>query len=227
MHEINKTSIQEHVTQAVRMYINERDLKRGDKLPSQVEMVSMLGVSRTSLREALKKLEAFDVIEVKKGKGVYVKDPSSDPDSWKERERKVVLQALELRKVLEREIIKLLVESASDDELDIIEGYLEGAIEKHAKGEEQNYEDRMFHQSIYKYCHNPLMMHVIDSVSNIFELFWSHPLDIPTPFMDTIPLHKKTFDMIREKNIEKAQMYNDMAIDVVIKEVTSYQRVGS
>lgn len=222
MYSINKPSIQDHVVKSVQLFISEHSLSSGDQLPSQGEMSQMFGVSRTSLREAIKKLEAFDVVEVKKGKGVYVKDPSSGPTAWKEREKKITIQALQLRKVLEREIIRLVVESASQAEIDEIEGYLNLAIEKHARGEDQNAEDKMFHQSMYKYCHNPLINQVVESVADMFELFWKYPLGITKPFMDTIPLHKQTFDMIKEKRVDEAIKYNDMAIDVVINEILDY-----
>lgn len=223
MKAIKNVSIQDQVVQSVRSYIENNKLKSGDKLPSQVEMAKILGVSRPSLRESLKKLEAFDVIEVKVGKGVYVKDPNSDPLLWKERERKVIIQALQLRKILEREIIKLVIESATKAELKVIGGYIEAALVKHSKGEDQNEEDHLFHNSLYKSCHSPLMLDIVKSVSSIFELFWNYPLDMPKPFMDTIPLHKLTFDMICEKNAEKAIMYNDQAIEIVINEILNYQ----
>ena len=69
---IQRVSLQSEITKYIQDYIKEEGLIRGDKLPSQGEMVEIMGVSRTSLREAIKTLEAQGLLEVRNGKGVFV-----------------------------------------------------------------------------------------------------------------------------------------------------------
>ena len=70
---VNKrTSLQSEIIRFILDYIREHDLNPGDKLPSQESLLAMMGVSRTSLREAMKTLEARNVLEAKNGKGIYV-----------------------------------------------------------------------------------------------------------------------------------------------------------
>ena len=63
---IQRVSLQSEITKYIQDYIKEEGLIRGDKLPSQGEMVEIMGVSRTSLREAIKTLEAQGLLEVRK-----------------------------------------------------------------------------------------------------------------------------------------------------------------
>ena len=69
---IQRTSLQSEIIRYIQNYIQENNLKPGDRLPSQEKLIEMMGVSRTSLREAMKTLEARNVLEAKNGKGIYV-----------------------------------------------------------------------------------------------------------------------------------------------------------
>ncbi|WP_353065385.1 FadR/GntR family transcriptional regulator [Arcanobacterium hippocoleae] len=54
---------------AVKSYILENGLKSGDPLPTEAKLCETLGVSRSSVREALRKLEALDIVTTRQGCG--------------------------------------------------------------------------------------------------------------------------------------------------------------
>mgnify|MGYP002609528188 CR=1 FL=1 len=60
--------------QILKMITIEKKFNIGDKLPNENELSEELGVSRTTLREAVKFLIAHNVLEIKRGKGTYVAD---------------------------------------------------------------------------------------------------------------------------------------------------------
>lgn len=62
------------VINSIKELIAERKLKPGDKLPPEMEISKGLGVSRGSVREAMKILSAFGLIDVRVGNGTYVCD---------------------------------------------------------------------------------------------------------------------------------------------------------
>ena len=109
---IQRTSLQSEIIRYIQNYIQENGLKPGDRLPSQEKLIEMMGVSRTSLREAMKTLEARNVLEAKNGKGIYVGSQEVNDllrliDFAKEKE--LLLDTLEVRKILEREILLSLI----------------------------------------------------------------------------------------------------------------------
>ena len=62
-------------TDIINVLINKllnKELQPGDKLPSEAELSAQFGVGRNSIREALKMLSVFGVVEVKKGIGTYI-----------------------------------------------------------------------------------------------------------------------------------------------------------
>lgn len=64
---------------AIKAYILNHDLKPGDALPTEATLCETLQVSRSSVREALRKLEALDIVQVYQGRGSFVGDMSLEP----------------------------------------------------------------------------------------------------------------------------------------------------
>ena len=61
--------------------IKEKDaFAPGDKLPNEIELSKILGVSRTTLREAVKILVTAGILEIKRGKGTFVSENAENVD---------------------------------------------------------------------------------------------------------------------------------------------------
>ncbi|MBO9605587.1 MAG: FadR family transcriptional regulator [Paenibacillaceae bacterium] len=73
---MKKPTLVEIVTERIKTYIVENGMNAGDKLPSEKDLVEMVGVSRTVVREALKSLQLVNIVRIKSGDGIYVEDPS-------------------------------------------------------------------------------------------------------------------------------------------------------
>ncbi len=91
--------------------IQNGSLKPGDKLPSERQLIEMLGVGRSSVREALQGLVVMGLVEVRPGQGSYVKENlhSFIPDLFKpdlsdNLQREMRLQLIEARRMIEVEI---------------------------------------------------------------------------------------------------------------------------
>lgn len=68
-----QTSLVERIAQGLIQYIAAQGLRPGDRLPSERELVRMVGASRLPLREAISVLKGLGVLEVKHGKGIFVR----------------------------------------------------------------------------------------------------------------------------------------------------------
>ena len=71
---VKNKKVYEEVIEQIKDMIYNGILKKGDKLPSERDMVEELQVSRTSVREALRSLEVIGLIESRQGEGNFVKD---------------------------------------------------------------------------------------------------------------------------------------------------------
>ena len=182
----------------------------------------MMGVSRTSLREAVKTLEARNVLEVRNGKGVYV--GSQEDNGFLSlinftREKGTLLDVLEVRKILEHGILPMVIHRATEKELNELGDIVKVLMEKFHQGVRQTEEDKQFHYMIYRLSHNEIMYQLILCISNVMDQFWEFPLNMQEPFLESMPLHETLYQAICEKNVKKAQAINDQLLDAVYRDI--------
>lgn len=219
---IRRIPLQSEIIKFIREYIESHHLQSGDRLPSQEKLIEMMGVSRTALREAIKTLEARNILEIVNGKGVYVQDSSlQDLLTQLEftKEKELLLEVLEARKILEREIVTLVVKNITDEELANLENILDIIMDKYNRGEHQNVEDKKFHYMVYEYSHNRIMQQLILSISGAMEKLWEFPLNMDSPFTETMPTHVDFYKALKHRDLKMAQYYNDKILDRMIKDV--------
>src|SRR2546430_14593610 len=76
---VRKTRIYEEVASQIQRLISEGRLRPGDHLPPERELAERFGVSRTSVRDAIRVLELMGLLEPRQGEGTVVTDRSPDP----------------------------------------------------------------------------------------------------------------------------------------------------
>src|SRR5512135_1012484 len=71
---LEKGSVVRLVLERIREAMLNRELRRGDYMPSETELTRSLGVGKTSVREAIKMLEAMGIVEVRQGHGTIIRE---------------------------------------------------------------------------------------------------------------------------------------------------------
>ncbi len=142
--------------------VEERRHPPGSKLPNENELSAELGVSRTTLREAISFLVAQGVLEIRRGKGTYV-----SPDLPEEAMDLSVLQNMhsrvrakdlfEMRLIFEPATVALACQRASDAELEAIRRKALRVESAAAEGGDWPLADQEFHLAIIKASHNEYM----------------------------------------------------------------------
>lgn len=130
-----------------------------DKLPNENKLAEELGVSRTTIREAVKTLVANGVLTIERGRGTYVTaQPGAQNDpfgiSYIEDKKKLVNNWFEMRLILEPANVRLVVERASDEEIQEIIDCEKKAAELIRSGKSFSAADQQFHAAIAKATHN-------------------------------------------------------------------------
>ncbi|WP_027623181.1 FadR/GntR family transcriptional regulator [Clostridium lundense] len=172
---VKNTKVYEQVIYQIKDMINKGVLKKGDKLPSERDMVESLQVSRTSIREALRSLEIIGLIECRQGEGNFIK--SSFENSLIEPLSIMFLlqdsnskEILELRKMIEKETAALAAERITEEELKELE-LLIVKFSELVEGEEMVRVDREFHYKIAQASKNFLILSVFNAISSLMESF--------------------------------------------------------
>jgi len=135
------------------------ELAPGDRLPTEQELASAHGVSRTVVREAVHQLRSQGVLVSRQGSGVYVAHPapskalSFDPRVLDSLE--AVVQIVEVRRALESEIAALAAERASRAQVAEIRRALMAIETAAAAGGDGVEQDLAFHRTIAEASGNP------------------------------------------------------------------------
>ncbi|GEC03232.1 GntR family transcriptional regulator [Streptomyces spinoverrucosus] len=167
---VSSSRVSQLIVDQIRLLLKEERLQPGDRLPSERELCVQFGVSRVTVREALRSLEASGLVEIRVGArgGAFVTAPSS---------RRVgegladllslspltATEVTEARLVFELGIVPLIVERATDEDLDD----LRALCDEHAEAVKQGtYDMEMsadFHTRVAACTHNAAIEMLVQS----------------------------------------------------------------
>lgn len=155
-------SLPDRVSVDLERLILDGKLEPGERLPPERELAEMLGVSRVSIREALRELENRGLIDRKPGRGTIVLKPgerASAAGSVLSRVSELepeLHDIMELRAIVEPPIARITASRATPRDLAQLRELVE-AMESESESDRYAELDRAFHQSIAQYAHNPLL----------------------------------------------------------------------
>ncbi|HEV3431367.1 MAG TPA: FadR/GntR family transcriptional regulator [Paraburkholderia sp.] len=157
-------NLAEHVVHYVNEQIASRALKPGDKLPTESSLMTLLGVSRTVVREAISRLQAMSVIETRHGIGSFVLEPRREPldlDVVPASTLNDLLSVLELRISLETECAGLAAQRASERDLAQIRTALDAISAATRAGGDSAGADLQFHVSVARATGNRYFVDIL------------------------------------------------------------------
>ena len=163
-------SLTEEAIEKIKEMIVSGELKPGDRVPKEAELATQLGLSRNSLREAVRALSLIRVLDVRQGDGTYV--TSLDPSLLLDAMRFIidfhrddsVLQMFEARRVLEPGIAAIAAERMPERDIAALRALID-AVTPDTPAEEFIKNDLEFHRRIALGTGNPILSSLIESVS--------------------------------------------------------------
>ena len=161
---VNRNTLSKQVVEKIIQLLVSGQMKPGEKLPTEMELMEILNVSRPVLREALSSLESLGVIHRKTREGTFFNNKiSSHPFSIMLSLAHDNLQAMvEARMALELGLITIAAEKISDEELQ----RLKQTIDAIANNKDSDYSeaDLEFHRIIALSANNPIVEGMIDTL---------------------------------------------------------------
>ncbi len=168
-------TLSQKIERKIEEAIRNKRLLSGTKLPSEKELCESFAVSRTALREALRRLSARGLIEIKKGSGMYVNELKIE-DAIKSLnlyydmkfDSSLIRQIIEVRRIFEPEIGRLAAVNRSEEDLKVLQANV-SELEKCNPDNTQLEVDLInrFHMNMAKATGNPI---VIISMEPIYSL---------------------------------------------------------
>ena len=192
----NYKPLREIVFESLREAIINGVLKPGERL-MEVQLAEEMGVSRTPVREAIRKLELEGFVIMVARKGAYVAGISM----------KDVADVFEIRAALEGLAASLAAERITDEEKEEMERLL---VRKAACVEAGDYDslteiDTEFHELLYKASRNERLMQIISNLREQINRFRMVSLAFPGRGREALEEHKKIAEAIAERDAALAQ----------------------
>jgi GntR family transcriptional repressor for pyruvate dehydrogenase complex len=205
----NKLTLSQRIERTIEGAIREKKLAIGSKLPTEREMCESFGVSRTALREALRRLSARGLITIQKGSGMYVSEINIE-DAIKtlnlyydlKFDDQLLSQIIEVRTLFEPEIAGLAALNRTGKDLSL----LESNVLEFEKCDPDNTQreadlDNLFHLTITKATQNPVLQVSMEPIYSLLPRMRNYIYgNIDGEKSTTLKFHRSILEAIREKD---------------------------
>lgn len=165
-----KKSLAQQTTERLyTMIAVERQITPGEKLPNEIHLAQDLGVSRTTLREAIHRLVSQGLLEVRRGRGTFVTQEADSINDYGfsdlDQVRGQLKDLFELRRIFEPSAARLACQRATEQEMADILAKGEEVDRCIREGRDRTQADRDFHASIVRATHNEYMMRLLPMIN--------------------------------------------------------------
>lgn len=210
---INSTSVVEQTINFLTDAIIRRELKPGSKIPTEIELSEKLGVSRNTVREAIKTLIFMGVLEIRRPEGTFVRsgftesliDPMvygiilNQDDSYD--------SLMELREMTEVGVMRLVMEKASDEEIEKLREPL-SALEAACRAKMPDLDtvfnaDNAFHEAINELGGNQMVIKISNIVRMLTHAMRYESVEVMIRKGETATLyevHEKIFNILKNRD---------------------------
>jgi GntR family transcriptional regulator, transcriptional repressor for pyruvate dehydrogenase complex len=164
---IVKTNVYTEAADQLVAAIESKQWPPGSRLPSERALAQMLGVGRTSVREALRVLQVMDLIDIRPGEGTFVREKALPLAEMKLRpllQDKEVGDLYEIRELLEVQTAALAVERATPEDIEAMERILTRMAERIEASESCVNEDYEFHMTLVRAVDNQILVQILEMV---------------------------------------------------------------
>ena len=197
----------DRVIEELQQRISLGALAPGERLPTEDQLTAQLGVSRTTLREAVGVLTHAGLIDVRQGDGSYVKAaPTRDEPLGHRLRRAAASEVYEVRRVLELETARLAAVRRTGDDLDRMR---ESLAARDAARERRDIEafvdaDVALHVAIARASKNAVLADLFQAFATVLRETIADIARDPALVADTAPLHHELVEAIARRDVKAA-----------------------
>jgi len=203
--------LSESAQEIIKEFIIANKLRPGDLLPSETELTRQLGISRNSIREAVKALAALGVIEVRRGSGLYVGNFSLEPllqnlSYGVMFELEELSELLEIRRVLEVGMIETAMQTMTAKQKASLQDIVARMRQRVEHREAFPEEDREFHRCLFENLNNKTLLRLLDTFWLTYRKAAEHAEVSSRDLAKTLHDHEAILEAVLDGNIREAQI---------------------
>ncbi len=207
-HSLRSSKFSEQISRQLLQRIVDGHFKPGERLPPERDLASIFNVSRVVVRESIGSLEAKGIVDVRQGRGTTV----NPIDEWNTLDSQVLLllhgdeifgQLMETRQIIEPDLAALAAERILDVELEPLR--LCSELPEDDSVEEHVERDMNFHLMIAKATHNPVLLMVLSSTSELLREGRRRIFIVPGELAKAREWHQAIYEAIANRDADAAR----------------------
>jgi GntR family transcriptional repressor for pyruvate dehydrogenase complex len=207
---ISRSTLPEEITRRIVDAIRSGEFKPGNRLPPERELAQALGVSRTSVREALKYLTLMGLLEVRLGDGTYLREDSHDAianalDLGLLLRQGSAQHLIEARTFIEAKLAELAAERGSLADLNEIDAAFERMVANVSDLERFLEADVRFHLIVGHAAGNPVLERVLQTIRGFLRVWIEKTLDGRREAERVLAEHRAIRDAITARDPDAAR----------------------
>ncbi|MFQ1048617.1 FadR/GntR family transcriptional regulator [Avibacterium paragallinarum] len=207
---VKNLALQEEIKQL----ILDRGLKEGDLMPTENELMETLAVSRSSLREAIKSLEALHILDIRHGVGTFISPSSLTPmihslafhtQLHLQNNMKYLLDILDVREILQYGFAPLAIAHINERHIEELQS-ISLELQRLARKEQFSLElEYQIHLQTYQAIQNPLLLQYLDA---FWQIFQQQESNLPPPQLsptDVALQYREWVDAVEAREVDRFQ----------------------
>lgn len=206
---VRRNRLSEQVAEQLEAFILH-NLKAGDKLPPERQLAETFGVSRSSIREAIRRLELIGLVEPRQGMGTVVRDESSTPvvnplAGVLMQKRRMLAELLDVRKIIEPPLAARAAAHVTPEQIEHLNELVARQRTLLAKGESTVDADSEFHYAIAQAADNAVILKVLDVLMDLLRETREKTLQAQGRPGKSIRAHERIVDALRRRDAQGAE----------------------
>jgi GntR family transcriptional regulator, transcriptional repressor for pyruvate dehydrogenase complex len=229
---IEKYVLIDLIIEKIKNLIQDGELRPGDSLPSERILSERLGVSRTSLRQALKALDVMGVIKIVPGKKTYIEESFSDillnPFRFLNAVYPIKRKELfDIRRVIEEGIIQIIAREINEDQIEKIRLCLEDSESKINNVDQFNDSELSFQNSLIEVLENKILKAIMSSLNKFLFVFSKYERDNLSieNRKKSVEQHSKILEALKSRDPERARLATRIHLDSMEEVAKIYENI--
>lgn len=241
MREIQRISTTDAVVNSIREMIVSGEYSKGAKLPTEASLCQMLGVSRTSVREATRVLQAIGYVEIRPGKGAFVASPNAERTNdqqphlgnvpgcsmnWYDVDGARFYDFMEVRMAIETLAVRLAVERATAEQVrelqDIHQHFVEAIMNQDLV--QMILFDELYHTKIISFTRNKLLININRQLVDSFKKYRGDSFTNRDVYMNALQPHSNILFCFQQKNAAQAVAEMKIHLDITANDMEQIHR---
>jgi len=216
MDTLTRPKLSDMVYETLANYILDQGLQPGDKLPSEQELTTTLGIGRSTLREGIRQLEAIGLLTSRQGYGVTINEITMDKVfqvgrpinlvDFLKLNKQEILDLMDFRLLVEVEACRLAADRISEEQLVSLETYLNEMETRKNRSSSFITYDMKFHMEIAQASGSCVYPSVFKFIEGVFRKQQAVVASLPGAMGRALEYHKRLVGTLKARDGEQAAL---------------------